>query len=62
MKKHGFKSILSLLLAVATMLSFSVTAFAAESSVTFEDGKIVAFEPGSVGYRLIRQLQGRYAR
>lgn len=48
MKKHGFKSILSLLLAVATMLSFSVTAFAAESSVTFEDGKIVAFEPGSV--------------
>lgn len=48
MKKHGFKSILSLLLAVATMLSFSVTAFASESSVTFEDGKIVAFEPGSV--------------
>ena len=48
MKKHGFKSILSLLMVLATILSFSVTAYAAESSVTFEDGKIIAFEPGSV--------------
>ena len=30
------------------MMSMTVTAFAAESSVTFESGKVIAFEPGSV--------------
>ena len=48
MKKCGFKSILSLLMVLAAMLSFSAAAYAAESGVTFEDGKIIAFEPGSV--------------
>lgn len=48
MKKRGFKSILSLLMVLAAMLSFSAAAYAAESGVTVEDGKIIAFEPGSV--------------
>lgn len=48
MKKHGFRSILSLLMALALMLSLSAGALAAESSVSFEDGKVIAFGPGSV--------------
>ncbi|MBS6396741.1 MAG: Cna B-type domain-containing protein [Clostridiales bacterium] len=48
MKKRNIKSILSLLLVLAAMLGFSATAYAAESGVTFEDGRIIAFEPGSV--------------
>lgn len=42
--KQGF----SLLLTLMMLMGLSVTAFAAESSVTFKSGKLIAFEPGSV--------------
>ena len=42
--KKGFSFLLVLLMA----LGLSSTAFAAESSAAFEDGKLIAFEPGSV--------------
>ena len=48
MKKRNVRSILSLLMVLAALFCFSATAYAAESNVTFEDGKIIAFEPGSV--------------
>lgn len=48
MKKQNNRSILSILLALFLFISFSVTADAAKSEVTFEDGKLIAFEPGSV--------------
>ena len=48
MKRHGIMRFFSLVLAVMTVLSLSVTAFAAESSVTFEDNKLIVFAPGSV--------------
>ena len=41
--KQGF----SLLLALMLVMGLSATAFAAESSVTFENGRLVIFEPGS---------------
>lgn len=47
MKKRTFRFGFSLLLALALVLSLSVTAFAAESTVTFNSGKVIAFEPGS---------------
>lgn len=43
-----FNKTFSLLLTLIMVMGLSITAFAAESSVTFEDGKLVAFEPGSV--------------
>lgn len=46
--KNIAKQAFSLLLALMMVLGLSTTAFAAESSVTFEDGKLIAFEPGSV--------------
>lgn len=46
--KNIVKQCFSLLLALMLMMSMTVTAFAAESSVTFESGKVIAFEPGSV--------------
>ena len=48
MKKKIMSRFFSLLLAVLTLLSLSVTAFAAESTVTFQNGKVIAFAPGSV--------------
>ncbi len=48
MKKKNYQSILSLLLSFLMFLSFSVMTNAAKSGVTFEDGKLIAFEPGSV--------------
>lgn len=48
MKKRNYKSILSLLLALFMFISFSVMTYAAKSGVTFENGKLIAFEPGSV--------------
>ena len=48
MKKKIVGRFFSLLLAVLTMLSLSVTAFAAESTVTFQNGKVIAFAPGSI--------------
>ena len=41
--KQGF----SLLLALMLVLGLSATAYAAGSSVTFENGKLIVFEPGS---------------
>lgn len=46
--KNIAKQCFSLLLALMLLMSLTVTAFAAGSSVTFEDGKLIAFEPGSV--------------
>lgn len=46
--KNIAKQAFSLLLALMMVLGLSTTAFAAESSVTFEDGRLIAFEPGSV--------------
>lgn len=46
--KNIVKQCFSLLLALMLMMSMTVTAFAAESSVTFESGKVIVFEPGSV--------------
>src|SRR5690606_25046785 len=46
--KNVAKNSFSLLLALLLVVGLSLTASAAESSVTFEDGKIIAFEPGSV--------------
>lgn len=37
----------SLLLVLLLVLGFPVTVFAAESSATFEDGKLIVFKPGS---------------
>lgn len=46
--KKIIKQSFSLLLALVLLMGMTVTAFAAESSVTFESGKIIAFGPGSV--------------
>lgn len=46
--KNIVKQCFSLLLTLLMLLSATVTAFAAESSVTFESGKVIACEPGSV--------------
>jgi len=43
LKKKGFSFLLVLLM----VMGLSVTAFAAESTVTFESGRIIAFAPGS---------------
>lgn len=48
MKKQNYRLILSLLLSLLMLISFSVMTDAAKSGVTFEDGKLIAFEPGSV--------------
>lgn len=48
MKQFNLKTMFSLLLALTMLFSLSVPAFAAESTVTFEDGKVIAFAPGSV--------------
>ena len=41
------KRIASFLFAMLLVFSLPVTAFAADSSVTFTDGKLIVFEPGS---------------
>ena len=49
MKRKNFaRRSFSILLAAALVMSLSVTAFAAGSSVTFENGKVTAFATGSV--------------
>lgn len=48
MKRFGFKAVLSLLLMLAVLMSLPMAAYAAESTVTFENSKLVAFAPGSV--------------
>ena len=45
--KNIVKTTSSLLLALMTVMGISMTAFAADSSVTFKDGKLTVFEPGS---------------
>lgn len=45
--KNFVKTTSSLLLALMTVMGISMTAFAADSSVTFKDGKLTVFEPGS---------------
>lgn len=47
-RKHFITKIFSLLLAMMMVTGMSTTALAAESSVRFENGKLIAFEPGSV--------------
>lgn len=46
--KHFITKAFSLLLAMMMVTGMSTTALAAESSVSFEGGKLIAFEPGSV--------------
>lgn len=46
--KNIVKTTSSLLLALMTVMGISMTAFAADSSVTFKDGKLTVFEPGTV--------------
>lgn len=46
--KNIVKTISALLLALMTVMGISMTAFAADSSVTFKDGKLTVFEPGTV--------------
>ena len=46
--KNIAKQCFSLLMALMLMMNITVTAFAAEPSVTFESGKVIVFEPGSV--------------
>ena len=46
--KNIVKTTSSLLLALMTIVGLSMTAFAADSSVTFKDGKLTVFEPGTV--------------
>lgn len=46
--KHILKQGFPLLLTLMLLMGLSITAFAAESSVTFECGKLIVFEPGSV--------------
>lgn len=46
--KNFVKTTSSLLIALMTVMGISMTAFAADSSVTFKDGKLTVFEPGSV--------------
>lgn len=46
--RNWMKKGISLLLALTLMMGLSATALAADSSVTFENGKLIAFEPGSV--------------
>lgn len=46
--KMKFKNILSFLLLLTLLMSLSVTAFAADSGVTFENNKVTVFTPGSV--------------
>ena len=47
-RKHFITKAFSFLLAMMMVTGLSSTALAAESSVSFEDGKLIAFEPGSV--------------
>jgi len=46
--KNIVKTTSSLLLALMTVMGLSMTALAADSSVTFKDGKLTVFEPGTV--------------
>lgn len=46
--KQFIKKAFSLLPVLLLLLGMSVTAFAAQAQVTFESGKLIAFQPGSV--------------
>lgn len=46
-KKNMFKQAFSLLLTLMMVMGLATTAFAADSSVTFKNGKLVVFQPGS---------------
>ena len=46
-KKNMINKAFSLLLALMMVMGFATTAFAADASVTFKNGKLVVFQPGS---------------
>lgn len=48
MKKYNIRFFLSLLLSLVLLLTLPAAAYAADSKVTFEDGKLIVMEPGSV--------------
>lgn len=48
MKKRAINLMLSFSMVLTLLFNFSATAYAADSSVTFADNKIIAFAPGSV--------------